>query len=132
MNAVTRIKAAPAVTVRAWRLAGGKAYPLEIGRPVDLQEAVAMALSAQSFNRKEGLAIEVANVADRAAQVHFYAIQEGAPVYRRDPVTGRSERVAPIKAAPLWTAPFMAFEPVPLFDALRDPAHGRDLTLVQQ
>ena len=118
---------------RAWRLAGGLSTVTEARRvSIDahtLEEACAQA--SHAARHKDTLFVQEIDEAKRVNRVHAFLIQEGAAVWRKNTVTGLSERKKPLKAKPLFVLPVEAFEPARPFNALRDDPTGVDADLIE-
>jgi hypothetical protein len=67
----------------------------------------------------------------RFSTLHAYRVRKGAAVYQRNPQTGLSERVEPLKLDRLFSLPVDSFTPTRPFDALRDDAVGHDFGLIE-
>lgn len=118
-----------ATTFRAWRVGEANALPLDIGEPTDLAEAV-FAATSHFLAHKDTLIVHEHDAARRKGTLHTFAIRKKAATWVRNPVSGLSERMEPLFADKLFAVPVDAFEPTRGFDAFRDNASGRDLSLV--
>jgi hypothetical protein len=67
----------------------------------------------------------------RVPVLHCYRVRKGEAVYRRNPDTGLSERVAPLKLDRLFSLPVDAFTPTRPFDAFADCPVGVDRGLIE-
>jgi hypothetical protein len=122
-----------AVAFSAWRVPQAEAspaIPLDIGQPDTLQDALNEALLGGGLLHKETLLIRRDDAASGAAMLYSYAIK------RQSKATYVRGAAGPVRSQPLYldlsfSLPVDAFVPVPPFDALRDGACGRDLSLVE-
>lgn len=121
-----------AVSFKAWKVGTtGIAYPADLVCDVETPEQAAAYAGAQ---HKESVLVLHSNDALRPEQRHVlsvYVIRKGKAEYRR--IDGQTVRVEPLKAD-LVTRFAVAedFSPIRPFDAFRDNAVGRDLTLVER
>lgn len=130
-----RIPAEHANRFRAWRVVPGNplAYPLDIGAPVDLLEALNEAQLGSGLSHKDTLLIHERHAGKNRGVLRSYAIkQQSKANYRRDPATGIPRAERPLYPDLQFEVSVPEFEPERPFDALRDNAAGRDLTLVTQ
>lgn len=133
MNAPAILPAERAIHFRAWRVpASGEAIELDIGEPDTLKDALAEAQLGTGICHKETVLILESDAGRNRAQQHAYAVkQQSSPSYRKCPETGVSKPVRPLYLAHLFSVAVDAFEPKRRFDAFRDNAAGRDLSLVE-
>jgi hypothetical protein len=134
VNATSPIRPAPyhaerTVRFLAWRDNRPVNAPA-LQDALTFDQAIAACLPAPHKAR-----IAVLRIDDGRAEqhLHIYAVkQESKATWRRDPATGvpKAER----RAYPelIFSAPVHSFQPVEPFDAFRDDAVGRDLSLVSQ
>lgn len=116
---------------RAWKQAGGRpAILLDIGDAATLDAALLAALAGPVIH-KDTVIIHEWNAATRQGTLHTWRIRESARVYRRDPVTGLSAPMKPLKPDHLFSLPVDEFAPTRPFDALRDDATGFDRALIE-
>lgn len=104
---------------------------VDCGNAETLDEARDNALIAEVFAHKDILLVHEVHDGKGKGVLHAYTIRQKAAVWRRNPVSGLSERFEPLYADHLFSVPVDAFEPTREFDALLDPASGRDPTLVE-
>lgn len=134
MNAPARLRPMPAdraTTFQAWRVTQSAAYPARLAAPDTLDDAVAQALVGNCIQHKETLLVRVTPPTGPSHLHAFVVKQKSQPVWVRDDSTGVSKPIRPLYAAPIFSMAIDAFMPTLPFDALRDPAHGRDLSLVE-
>lgn len=125
MNAIRPVRMQPerAFTMDWWRVGNsGQAYPIDA-------ETLDQALL--HCQHKDTLFSLLTNDGSNTSCLSIYVIQQGQAKYVRNPETGLSERVTPLKEKLIASLRVDAFEPTRPFDAFRDAAHGRDLTLVE-
>lgn len=129
-----RMPAEHALTFRAWRLAHGskQMHPVAVEQAETLPEARNLAMAGDTvLNHKDRLFIREYDDGKRAGLVHEFYVVAKAATYRRDEVTGRAKRVVPLELRHECSWSSDAFLPTRPFDALKDEASGRDLTLVE-
>lgn len=123
-----------ALTFRAWRIpASGQAIELDIGGPDTLEDALAEAQLGTGICHKETVLILEQDSGKRRAVQHAFAVKrKSQPIWRKCPDTGVSKPFHPLYLDELFSVEVDAFQPTRPFDAFRDNAAGRDLTLVEQ
>lgn len=119
-----------ATTFRAWinnrEIEGCTA----LAEALTFEEAVAAV--EHWANHKDSLSVLRDDAGKRSKLLQVYAIKrESKNTWRRDPMTGLSEPYRKQYAALVYTMAVDAFEPTRPFDAFRDNAVGRDLSLVE-
>jgi hypothetical protein len=95
-----------------------------------LQGALAE-LAQSGLAHKDTLFVTERRADMRFAVLHTYRIRKGAATYQRNPETGLSDRVEPLKLDRLFSIPVDAFQPTRPFDAFRDDAVGVDRNLIE-
>jgi hypothetical protein len=108
----------------------GLAVSLGTVSAVSLQGALAD-LAQFGLAYKDTLFVHERHDGLRFSTLHVYRIRKGAATYQRNPQTGLSERVEPLKLDRLFSIPVDAFQPTRPFDAFRDDPTGVDLTLIE-
>lgn len=121
-----------ATTYRAWRTTPGGTFPLDIGEPDTLADALNEAKLGTGLAHKDGLYIHAFDARTNRGTLHSYIVVKKAAQWPRDPITGLPKRVEPLDFK-LVGHPLAIddFEPRRPFDALRDDATGFDRTLVE-
>lgn len=120
----------PAVTFRAWR-ACGEAYPIDLGEPAILTDALNEALARGCLQHKDTLLICRDDIRTGRSELHAWTIKrKSQPRYVRGS-DGTSKAVHDLYAAELFTCPVTGFYPIEPFDAFRDDPVGVDRTLVE-
>lgn len=114
----------------------GSPFPKE-ARPLGQIEAETLAEArdaacVKGIVHKETLMIHEVDAARDLQLLHAWRIRQGADVWRKNPVSGVSDRYRPLKPDHLFTFLVDQFVPTRPFDALRDDASGIDRTLVIQ
>lgn len=126
-----RLDAERATVFRAWRVTPLGTYPIDIGQPDTFAEAENEAQLGTGLSHKDTLLIHERDDAKRAGTLRSYSVVKKAAVWRRNELTGLSERFEPLAIKPGFLLPIYQFEPTLPFDAFRDNATGVDLTLVE-
>jgi hypothetical protein len=134
LNATSPIRPAPyhaerAITFKAWR----NDRPAETPADATSIEEVAQALAATS-PRGTVLTIHMIDAGRNKQTVAFYTVRASSKRYSWRPAYdgGRPVKVPALEPHLLHCLDVHAFAPVEAFDALRDDAVGRDLSLVSQ
>lgn len=119
-----------AVTFKAWRLRDGPtAYPIELPPCDTIEDAVAAA--KPSLGHKDRLFILEDGAGCGEAFQHGWTVRrKSAPRYVRGD-DGLTKPVHDLDLYDHFALAVAAFEPVRPFDAFRDDASGRDLSLVE-
>jgi hypothetical protein len=105
---------------------------VEIARTGGASLAGALAELTQSgLAHKDTLLVQERHDGLRLHKLHAYRIRKGVAIYQRNPETGLSERIEPLKLDHLFSLPVDAFQPTRPFDALRDDPVGVDVGLIE-
>lgn len=122
------------VTFKAWKLGENESYPATLHAPEDFGEAVDQALALMSWNAKDVLAVLRIDAGRKQQTLRLYAVKRSTKryAYRAAYDGGKPVRVGALEAVLISEAAVESFKPVEPFDAFRDNAAGRDLTLVSQ
>lgn len=111
---------------------GGNGEAREIGRTTAVTLTGALAnLTTAFLAHKDTLFVVERHDGLRKTVLHAYRIRKGTATWQRNPETGLSERVEPLKPDHLFSLPVDAFQPTRPFDAFLDNPTGVDLTLVE-
>ena len=129
MNAQTAIRmpVERALTFRAWRLPHGseQTHPVAVEQAETLEEAREAAMIGGALNHKDRLFVREYHDGKRAGLLHGYYVKQKAPIWRE------GKRVQPLVLEHQFSMLTDSFLPTRPFDALKDEASGRDLTLVE-
>lgn len=118
---------------QAWRLGERESLPIPLHAPATLNEAMAQALSATGWNAGDTLAVQYSHAGLRKFTLWQFTIRRSTRngTWRAATDGGRRVFVGNLEPKLICeTALASAFAPVLRFDAFRDDAVGRDLTLV--
>jgi hypothetical protein len=122
--------AAIAHSYTAWRQRDdGLAVKIADVAAASLQGALAELTHGLAF--KDTLFVLERRADMRVPVLHSYRIRKGAATYQRNPQTGLSERVEPLKLDRLFSLPVDSFAPTRPFDAFLDDPVGVDATLIE-
>ena len=109
---------------------GGASVHLGTSSAGSLDEALAE-LTQSGLDYKDILIVHERHDGRGVNIQHAYRIRQGAAVWMRNPQTGLSERVKPLKPDHLFSLPVYAFHPKLMFDAFRDDAVGVERGLIE-
>lgn len=120
---------------QAWKLGERESLPIKLDAPAMLDEAVAQALTNACWHPGDTLAVQYGHAGLRKFTLWQFAVRRSTKRYRWRPATdgGAPVKVCEPEAKLLSQVALAApFAPVLRFDAFRDDAVGRDLSLVSQ
>lgn len=117
----------------AWRLGERESYPIELGSPETLDEAVRQALTGIAFHPKDTLAVLYTHAGLRKSTLWLYAIKRSTKrgTWRDSANGGRRVFVGNLEPVLTLQTEVAAFAPTLRFDAFRDDAVGVDRQLVE-
>lgn len=114
----------------AWRQRGDSlAHKLGEYSAASLQGALGQIGHGLAF--KDTLFVLERRADASAAMLHCYRIRKGTATYQRNPQTGLTERVEPLKPDHLFSMAVDSFVPTRPFDAFRDCPVGIDRGLIE-
>lgn len=138
MNEVVRHFAAATEALRAetwaaWRLGPSVSYPIDLGNPESLDEAVMQAMG-QMRHPGDMLAVQCSHVGRGRHILWQFKVQQSSKIgiWRDSTNGGRKVFVGRLEAKLLSEVALASpFAPVEPFDAFRDDPRGRDLSVVE-
>jgi hypothetical protein len=118
----------------AWRLGERESDAATLDAPATLDDAVRQALTSLCLHRGDTLAVLYTHAGRNKRTLWLYAIKQSTKRYHWRAATdgGRQVKVYALEPVLICETAMASFEPVLRFDAFRDDAVGRDLTLVER
>jgi len=120
-------------TFKAWRVTTSATYPLDIGQPDTLTDALNECQLGSALQHKETVLVHEYDAGEDSGTLRAYAVkQKSQPLWIKCPQTGVSKPMRPLYLDALFAVAVRDFDPVRPFDAFADCPVGFDRTLVEQ